>query len=190
METDHRARILSAADTLFYAKGVQAVGMDELRTEAGVPLKRLYAEFPSKSAIVTAVLDGRTTMWNSRIDEAESAHESPRDKLLSIFDFLHDWFLEDDFRGCAFINSFGELGATMPAVSDAARAHKLTFIDHVTTLAVAAGASPTVGLQIALLAEGAQTTAAITRSSETARAAREAAARLLSPATTGSPSPG
>ncbi|WP_328809814.1 TetR/AcrR family transcriptional regulator [Rhodococcus sp. NBC_00294] len=190
METDHRARILSAADTLFYAKGVQAVGMDELRTEAGVPLKRLYAEFPSKSAIVTAVLDGRTTMWNNRIDEAESAHESPQDKLLSIFDFLHDWFLEDDFRGCAFINSFGELGATMPAVSDAARAHKLTFIDHVTTLAVAAGASPTVGLQIALLAEGAQTTAAITRSSETARAAREAAARLLSPATTGSPSPG
>lgn len=179
MESDDRARILTAADTLFYARGIQSVGMDELRSAAGVPLKRLYAQFPSKAAIVAGVLDGRTAVWNTRIDQAEAAYESPRDKILAIFDFLDDWFAEDDFRGCAFINSFGELGATMPAVSDAARAHKLAFIDHVTGLTVASGHPPGVGLQIALLAEGAQTTAAITRSRETARAAKDAAARLL-----------
>ncbi|MFY2787659.1 TetR/AcrR family transcriptional regulator [Rhodococcus sp. MALMAid1271] len=178
--TEHgRDDVIRAADTLFYARGIQAVGMDELRTAAGISLKRMYSLFPSKTAIVAEVLRGRTTRWNDRIETEAAAHESPRDKLLSIFDFLDHWFREDNFRGCAFINSFGELGATMPEVADAAHQHKKNFIEYVTALAVDAGCAPTVGLQIALLAEGAQTTAAITELAETAAAAKAAATVLI-----------
>ena len=50
METDDaRTAVLEAADELFYARGVQAVGMDAVRTAAGIPLKRMYALFPSKA---------------------------------------------------------------------------------------------------------------------------------------------
>ena len=44
---DPRQHVLETADRLFYGRGVQAVGMDELRQAAGVSLKRLYALFPS-----------------------------------------------------------------------------------------------------------------------------------------------
>lgn len=174
-----RAQVVNAADELFYARGIQAVGMDELRTAAGISLKRMYSLFPSKTAIVAEVLRGRTQQWNDGIHAEAAAHASPREKLLSIFDFLDHWFREDNFRGCAFINSFGELGATMPEVAEAAQQHKRNFIDYVTELAVEAGCEPTVGLQIALLAEGAQTTAAITESPESAAAAKAAVKVLL-----------
>ncbi|KZF11370.1 MULTISPECIES: TetR/AcrR family transcriptional regulator [unclassified Rhodococcus (in: high G+C Gram-positive bacteria)] len=174
-----RDDVVRAADALFYARGIQAVGMDELRTAAGISLKRMYSLFPSKTAIVAEVLRGRTRQWNDGIHAEAAVHESPREKLLSIFDFLDHWFREDDFRGCAFINSFGELGATMPEVADAAHQHKKNFIEYVTRLAVEAGCAPTVGLQIALLAEGAQTTAAITELAESAAAAKTAAEVLL-----------
>lgn len=171
--------VLEAADTLFYARGIQSVGMDELRAAAGISLKRMYALFPSKAAIVSGVLEGRMAMWNNGILSVAAEFDTPREKLLSVFDFLDAWFREDNFRGCAFINSFGELGSTMPAVAEAAHEHKKNFIDYVTDLAVQAGCPPIVGLQIALLAEGAQTTAAITESPESAAAARAAAEILL-----------
>lgn len=180
METDaSREAVLKAADDLFYSRGVQAVGMDELRTAAGISLKRMYALFPSKADIVAQVLAGRTAVWNERILAEADKHIAPRDKVLSVFDFLDAWFREDNFRGCAFINSFGELGATMPAVADAAHRHKREFVEYLTDLVVEVGCPPALGLQIALLAEGAQTTAAISESPESAVAARQAAAVLL-----------
>ena len=42
-----RELVLAAASRLFYARGFTAVGMDELRAESGVSLKRLSHLFPS-----------------------------------------------------------------------------------------------------------------------------------------------
>ena len=52
-----RERLLDAAEGLFYARGIQAVGMDAVREASGLPLKRLYALYPGKAALVEAVLD-------------------------------------------------------------------------------------------------------------------------------------
>lgn len=174
-----RMAVLDTADALFYARGIQSIGMDELRTAAGVSLKRMYAMFPSKAAIVAEVLAKRTALWNDRIDAEAAKFDSPRGKLLSIFDFLDDWFREDDFRGCAFINSFGELGTVMPSVAETAYEHKTNFIGYVTDLAVQGGYPRSVGLQIVLLVEGAQVTAAVARVAESAWAAKEIAEMLL-----------
>jgi AcrR family transcriptional regulator len=127
--TDDAARsaVLDAADRLFYSKGVQAVGMDQLRTAAGIPLKRIYQLFPSKDEILRQVLIRRNEEWTRRVLAKADAAGSPREKLLSVYDFLGEWFREDDFRGCAFINSFGELGAVDPEVASFARQHKESF---------------------------------------------------------------
>ena len=44
-----KARVLDAAEELFYGRGVQDVGMDEIRSASGVSLKRLYRLFPAKT---------------------------------------------------------------------------------------------------------------------------------------------
>lgn len=178
-DTEARERVLDAAERLYYARGIQAVGMDELRTSAGVSLKKLYALFPSKEAIVEQVLRRLNAQWTRGILATADRVAEPWDKLLAVYDFLGEWFLEDDFRGCAFINSFGELGPSVPGVAEAARAHKQWLQQYVADLARDAGAPAGLAPQLVLLAEGAQTTAAILKSPDAASQARAAAAVLI-----------
>jgi AcrR family transcriptional regulator len=178
-DSDARTAVVNTADRLYYSRGVQSVGMDELRAEAGISLKRLYALFPSKESIVLAVLDRRHEVWTEGIESEAARVSTPREKLLAIYDFLFSWFDTDDFNGCGFINAFGELGATVPAVAEAARAQKESFQEYVAELASQAGAPEYLAPQLAILAEGAQTTAAIAGNPEAARHARAAAVTLI-----------
>ncbi|KZX21690.1 TetR/AcrR family transcriptional regulator [Rathayibacter tanaceti] len=178
-ESPPREAILAAADRLYYERGIQSVGMDELRTAAGVSLKRLYAEFPSKEAVIVAVLHGRHEQWTIGVSARVAAADGPRGKLLAIYDFLFDWFSEDSFRGCGFINAFGELGSSHPAVALLAREHKDSFQRFLAHLAGEAGGGAELAAQLAILAEGAQTTAAIAGSPEAALHARRAAEVLI-----------
>lgn len=176
---DERGHVIEVADRLFYERGIQAVGMAELRREVDLPLKKLYALFPSKQAILFAVLDRRHRVWSEGLQARIDAAHHPRGKLLAVYDFLADWFTEDSFRGCAFINAFGELGSQSPDIAERARAHKESFQRVLGELVSAAGGNPGLGPQLALLAEGAQTTAAISGSPEPASQARQAAEILI-----------
>lgn len=179
--TDDEVRelVLSAADRLYNARGIQAVGMDTLRSEAGVPLKRLYQLFPAKEVIVEAVLRRRHERWTRLVDEAVTGAPAARDQLLAVYDMLARWFDEDDFRGCLFINAFGELGPGSPRVAEIVRVHKAGFQARVAELCAAAGAPAWLAPQLAILAEGAQTTAAIAGTNAAAGHARAAAVTLI-----------
>jgi AcrR family transcriptional regulator len=180
-------RIVQSADELFYARGIQAVGMDEIRSAAGVSLKKLYAAFPGKEQLIAAVLAGRHDLWERGLHGAVDAVEGPRDRLLAMYDFLESWFGDATFRGCGFINAFGELGATSPAVAEIAREHKDSFQRYVAGLTeqvVGDGdRAEELAAQLAILAEGAQTTAAIAGTPEPAVHARRAAVVLVDAAT-------
>ena len=178
-ETSTRDAVVATADDLFYRRGIQAVGMDELRTAAGVSLKRLYSEFKSKDEIVQAVLARRTGVWQECVSSRVDAAATARDKLLAIYDYLVEWTAEEEFRGCGFVNTFGEIGALNEDVADAVRAHKEGFAAYVRGLAVDAGLGPDVAEQLVLLAEGVQTMAAVTHDPRWADAARTAAATLI-----------
>lgn len=123
--------IVATADHLYNAKGIQAVGLDELRAAAGVSLKKLYRELPSKSSIVIAVLERRHQEWTAGLDAQVSRSATPEIRLLANFDFLADWFAESTFRGCGFINSAAELGSLLPEVVKYARWHKESFQNYV-----------------------------------------------------------
>ncbi|MEV8553584.1 TetR/AcrR family transcriptional regulator [Streptomyces glaucescens] len=174
-----RERALDAAETLFYARGVQAVGMDAVRSASGLSLKRLYQLFPAKDRLVEAYLDRRDERWRGRLAAHVARHADPRRRLLAVFDWLEEWFAEPGFRGCAWINAYGELGATAPGVAERVRAHKEAFRDQLAGLVVDAGAPPALTGPLFLLAEGAMVTAGITRTTAPAAEAREAARLLL-----------
>ena len=53
-----RERLLAAADELFYAEGVQSVGIDRVIERAGVAKASLYSTFGSKEELVRAYLEG------------------------------------------------------------------------------------------------------------------------------------
>ncbi|GAA1662003.1 TetR/AcrR family transcriptional regulator [Kribbella alba] len=179
-ETAQR-QVLDAADALFYERGVQAVGMDAIRSASGVSLKRLYQLFPSKDRLIEAYLDRRDQLWKSMLAEHVDAATDPRERILAVFEFLHTWFLQRDYRGCAFINSFGELGTVSPRVAELAMQHKEGFRQALGELAAAAGAPDPDRLadHLILLSEGAITRSAISGTADPATRAREAAVLLL-----------
>ncbi|WP_311922907.1 TetR/AcrR family transcriptional regulator [Microbispora sp. H10836] len=176
-----RRRILDAAERLFYARGIQAVGMDQVRDAAGVSLKRLYQCYASKDALVEAYLEHRDRRWNDALADHLGRVGEPRERVLAVFGFLAEWFGTADFRGCAFVNAFGELGPASPPVVAAARAHKNALRGRLRTLTAEAGAADPDLLadQLLLLVEGAIVAAAMGTAADPAERARSAARALL-----------
>lgn len=185
-----RAGIVTAVGPLFYARGFTTVGMDEVRAVAGVSLKRLYRLFPSKEDLIEQVLLAWREDWETNIVAQVKSAQVPRVRLLAVFDFLAAWFTTEGFRGCAFINSFGELSGTSGRIGAIVRAQKAEFQDYLARVAAEIGAPATLAPQLAILAEGAVTTAAISASPEPARQARAAAEILIDVALGTHPHPG
>lgn len=177
---DQRDRLLDAAEELFYARGVQAVGMDEIRATSGLALKRIYQLYPGgKDELMIAFLDRRDRAWRGRLAAHVAIEHAPAQRVLAVFDWLGRWFAEPGFRGCAWINAYGEFGPTVPAVAQAVRDHKLAFRRYVSELVAEAGHPATVAHAVYLLAEGAIVTAGIDQQTEAAVQARQGAALLL-----------
>ncbi|MFI2433408.1 TetR family transcriptional regulator [Streptomyces sp. NPDC018693] len=174
-----REQALDAAEKLFYGRGIQSVGMDDIRGASGVSLKRLYQLFPAKEQLVVAYLERRDVRWRGSLARHVEGYADPERRILAVFDWLERWFGEEDFRGCAWINSYGELGARSHPVADQVRAHKRAFRDWLGTLVADAGLPGALTGQLHLLAEGAMVTAGITGGTEPAAEARTAARLLL-----------
>jgi AcrR family transcriptional regulator len=174
-----RGLVLDAADRLFYEHGIRAVGMDQVRDDSGVSLKRLYKMFPAKEQLAEAVLRRRDRAFREALGDYVAALPDDRARLLGLFDFLYDWFSEPDFRGCPFINAFGEMSAVSPSVTAAVTDQKRAFDVFVADLAARAGASRALAEQLFILANGAMVAAAVLQSPEPARQAGTAARVLL-----------
>lgn len=56
-----------------------------------------------------------------RLAEYVGRYEAPGARVLAVFDRLGAWFAEPGFRGCAWINAYGELGPASPPVAEGAR---------------------------------------------------------------------
>lgn len=120
-----RERILLTAHDLFYREGIRATGIDRVIAESGVAKVTFYRHFPSKNDLVLAFLNYRHARWMNWFKDALQRHGANRGKGIdALVPALGEWFGEAGYRGCAFLNSVGELGGTMPEVVEIARGHK------------------------------------------------------------------
>ncbi|MHA6622594.1 TetR/AcrR family transcriptional regulator [Pseudonocardia sp. DLS-67] len=176
-----RDRLLAAADELFYAEGITAVGVERIRRAADVAKSSIYEHFGSKDGLVAAYLAGRSAGWRERLGAALAAADPvPAAQLDVVFDELGAWFTEPDFRGCPFINASAELPDPSHPAAVVAAEHRAWVLGLLTDIAVRAGArNPTrLGRQLALLYD-ASMVAAHNGGSDAAADAKAAAATLL-----------
>lgn len=96
------ARILAAADKLFYTKGIRAIGVDAVAAEAGVSKRTLYNHYPSKDVLIAAYLTARFR----HITPSDAPAE---EQILGVFDRLEKAFGHPNFRGCPFVNAVSEI---------------------------------------------------------------------------------
>ena len=153
-----REQIVDAALRLFYQHGFNATGVDRIITEAKVSKKTLYSHFKTKDELILATLRKRDELFrNNLMRETEKKAQSPRDRLLAVFDVMTDWFNEKGFSGCMFINAVAEFGPQDNPNHQLAAEHKRLVVDYIRGLADAAGADAPEALahELNLLIEGA-----------------------------------
>ena len=175
-----RARLLEAADELFYEEGIHTVGIDRLLERAGVAKASLYSTFGSKDALIGEYLAARLLRRRERISNALAGYDSPAARILAGFDVLSERVAEKDFRGCAFVRASAE-GRSNPrveaVVDEARRWLKALFVE----LASAAGVllPERLAAQLVLLYDGAVVAAQLDGDLEAPRVARQTAEALL-----------
>lgn len=158
--TEHRAsardRLLQAANDLFYAEGVQTVGIDRIIERAGVAKASLYNHFSSKEELVAAYLAWRHDYTAGRITQAIDGTDDPRQKVLAVFEAQAQLYEQPDFNGCAF-NAASTEAPPGGLVEQAADEFRAWMRNMFTDLATQVGARDPVALgrQLHLIYDGA-----------------------------------
>lgn len=116
------ARILDAAEELFFKAGIAATPVDAVLARAGVSAATLYRGWRSKEALVAAALERRHAAWLEAWDAAVRQASDPEQRVLAVYDAL------DAFRGrpsgsrwCAFLASSAEYTDAPVEVATAVR---------------------------------------------------------------------
>jgi AcrR family transcriptional regulator len=122
-----RERLLDTAARIFYAEGINTVGVHRIVEEAGVTLATFYRHFPSKQDLILAYLQRVHDDFESRATAAQKAAEDPRDVLRSIGTNITAQLFEPGFRGCAFINAASEFEDPRGPIMRAVLAHRAWF---------------------------------------------------------------
>jgi len=126
-----RKRILDAAYDLFSRRGIRAVGIDEIVARAEVAKATLYRHFRTKDELVLSFLERREELWTKEFVEAEARRRgaTPEERLVAIFDVFDEWFHDEKFEACSFINTLLEMGPEHVA----GRA-SIVYLDNIRTL--------------------------------------------------------
>lgn len=163
------------------------MGMDLLVKTSGVARKSIYRHFANKEDVASAALTERDERWMQWFRTESDKGETPHDRILNMFTVLKSWFESEGFRGCAFINTAGEVGDPEDPVRQIAKMHKQKLLDYALELCGQLGVEHPAVLarQLLILLEGAITMSYVMSDWSAADNAREMAKLMLERASPG-----
>lgn len=153
-----KRRIIDAAYELFYKGGFARAGVDAIAEAAQVTKRTLYYHFPSKDALLAAVLDVQNELALQRVQRwAMRARGDPAAMVEILFAEFEIWAKQRGWQGSGFTRAAMEL-ADLPGhpARSAARRHKAAVEDWFAEQFAQKGihSSGQVARQIMLLLEG------------------------------------
>ena len=180
-----RERILATAFSLFYAKGIRAVGIDLIIAESGVAKATFYKHFPAKDDLVVAYLDKVDGVWTGQLKAAaEAAGPDPARPARRHVRRTEERLPPGGLPRLCFINAAAE-SQPGTAVHNRTVTHKAAVLDWVHDLAEAAGARDPGALarSLTLLLDGGLASGSLDASPEAPEVAKATAGALVAAAT-------
>jgi AcrR family transcriptional regulator len=176
-----RAKVLDAAAGLFYERGVNGVGVNEIAARAGASKLSIYRYFQSKEQLVASMLAAHSDRIHEWLRRRTNDAPPGRGRVLAIFDLLMTWFAEQNYHGCTVMNTVIDTRGEQAAVREIARAHLGRYRALLAErLAEAGVAEPApVARQLLLLIEGVTMVTTIDGDSSAGADARAAAGALV-----------
>jgi AcrR family transcriptional regulator len=182
MASAKRDQLIDTALELFNRDGYRATGIDKILAESGVAKMTLYNHFGSKDELILAALERRDARWRDWFRHAvERRAETPRGRLLAVFDALEEWFAQADFQGCMFMRAASEYGDRGDPIHAVAAEHQRLLLAELRDLAAGAGARRPAKLarEILLLVMGAIIATQVNGPVDAGKAAKKAAEVLI-----------
>lgn len=124
-----RQQLIDIALQLFYERGVNSVGINEILSVSGIAKKTLYNHFPSKEDLVLATLKQRNDNFLVWLEVTLNEADTDIEVVNKLFYGLSAWFANTavelgNFRGCFFINTSAEFSDPSSKISQYCQAHK------------------------------------------------------------------
>ena len=175
-------KLVATALKLFYQYGFHATEIGRILQEAGVTRKELYEYFRSKDELIAAALlvyhDQFLDQLNNFIPQK---NETRFDRMLAVFDFVEQWFHQDYFYGCIFINAIAEFSDRSKAIHEICRKYKQSITTYFKHLAEEENAKNPDELaeNLSLLIEGATVTTQVSGKKNCIQQAKSIASLIL-----------
>ncbi|MGH3909401.1 MAG: TetR/AcrR family transcriptional regulator [Pseudonocardiaceae bacterium] len=118
-----RDDVLTAAEQMFYADGFHATSIDAVTAAARVTPRTLYHHFPSKEALVLAVLRERDARFAAWLD----SHATGEPRHHAVLRALREWMAGFGARGCLFLRALGERSSPESGIAAAVEEHKARY---------------------------------------------------------------
>ena len=105
-----RRRILAAAHGLFHRSGFRGTSMDDVASAAGMSKANLFHYYPTKDALVLAVVEYAATGIKAKLEEQFTRHRDPIRGVARMFDQAASLLRRNSCSGeCFFGNLAQEL---------------------------------------------------------------------------------
>lgn len=179
---DLRERVLQCASDLFYREGVRAVGVDLIVERAGVAKTSLYRYFPTKDDLIAAFLKREDLDFWSHWDAAVARGAGdPHRELGEQLKWIAERLRRENYRGCPQLNVAAEFPDPHHPARRVATAHKTELCRRFTEMArrLRARAPERLGLELAMLINGAFVSSAIVPPDEALHVLESSTAALL-----------
>jgi AcrR family transcriptional regulator len=177
-----RERILRTASTLFYQRGVRAVGVDLVVEEAGVAKTSLYRHFRTKDDLIAAFLAREDEdFWRQWNAVAELHTDDAAAELEAHLDWIGERVGRPNYRGCPQLNVAAEFPDADHPARRVAVAHKLELRRRLKEIAERLGVKRPGELagQLSLLINGAFVSSQVLAAGEAGGLLRAAARALI-----------
>lgn len=178
---DVRERILDTASSLFYQRGVRAVGVDLVVAEAAVAKTSLYRYFPTKDDLIVAFLEREDADFWGVWDAVAAQHaDDPAGELQAHVQWIGERLGRSNYRGCPQINVAAEFAEQDHPARQVAQQHMVALRSRLHGIAERLGVPHPgeLAAQLAVLVNGAFVSAGLL-SGEEATPVLQAAARAL-----------
>ena len=180
--SDVRQRILDTASTLFYERGVRAVGVDLVVDESGVAKTSLYRHFRTKDDLIVAFLEREDAQFWAQWDDVAARHaDDAVAELEAHMRWIGKRLARANYRGCPQINVAAEFAEADHPSRVVSREHMQALRKRLAEIARRVGAArpSELAAQLGVLVNGAFVSASMLSPDEAPRVLLGSARALL-----------
>lgn len=131
---DTKQIIIETASQLFYARGYNLVGINEIIEKSGIAKATLYNHFKSKEELCLAYLDKRDKELLENIETFCNKKSKGTKRLIGVLEFLLPFFNDKSFNGCWCLRTLAEVPQDNVKIRSKIKSNKLDFLAFIQTL--------------------------------------------------------